>query len=97
MAIESFELRLCRGPGAGGEPELSVSGSGDEWERYLRVRVPGFDGSVSIDLEGFWAAVLEQKLEAAEAEVTGYETIVKFGDTRQLREKFTAVVKISYA
>ncbi len=97
MAVKSFELRLYRGRNTDGEPEFSVSGSGDEWENYQRVRVPGFDGSVSISLEGFWAAVLEQQLHDATAEVTGYETIVKFGDTQQLKEDFTVVVQVAYA
>lgn len=97
VTVESFVLRLYRGRAATGDPELSVSGNGEEWKDYLRVRVPGFDGAVSVSLENFWSAVLGQRLESAESEVTGLETIVKFGGTMQLKETFTAVIEVAYA
>ena len=95
--INRFRLRLFRGRTADGEPELDVAGGGHQWSDYVRVGVPGFDGRVSIDLSSCWQQVLDSGLTELESVVTGYETIIKWGDTRQLTETFCVLIEATHS
>lgn len=63
------------------------------WGHYERLRLPGFDGSYSLSLSGLWAAYFENGQTRIEQTLTGYETIVKFGNTMQLKQNFRVIVE----
>jgi len=94
--VKSFELEIFNGRHAEGEPEHHYSGENDEWLDYLHIKTPGFDGVISLSLEAIWRTAIEQQKTSFIAPVTGYETIVKFGDTMQMKSSFTVKLLISY-
>ena len=65
------------------------------WGQYERLRLPGFDGSYSLSLSGLWAAFFESGQTRVEQTLTGYETIVKFGNTMQLKQEFRVTVELA--
>ena len=95
--VESFELKVYQGKSLEFEPVYTASGDGDSWLEQTRLRLPGFDSYISLNLEAFWASATEGRHREYQAAVTGLETIHKFGQQTQLKETFTAVVTISYA
>jgi hypothetical protein len=94
--IKTFELRVYADASMSSEPEYTASGVGDEWEHYLRIKIPGFDGAISVALESLWVRVIRQELTQYVEAITGYETIVKMGGTMQLKSKFTVSIAIQY-
>ena len=94
--VKSFDIEIFSGSLAEGESEHHYSGENDEWLDYLNIKSPGFDGVISISLEGVWRTAIEQQKTNYTAPVTGYETIVKFGDTMQMKSSFTVKLLISY-
>ncbi|MFL0803507.1 MAG: hypothetical protein K6L81_07290 [Agarilytica sp.] len=94
--IASFELNIYAGAGENSEPVYSCSGLGDEWLQYMQVRLPGFDGTMLLRLEGFWRTVAEEMPSRYSEQITAYETIVKMGDTMQLKSIFNAIATIFY-
>jgi len=94
--VKSFELEIFTGNRAEGEAEHHYSGENDEWLDYQYIKSPGFDGVISLSLEAIWQAAIEQQKTNFIAPVTGYETIVKFGDTMQMKSPFTVKLHISY-
>ena len=98
MAIVSaFELKVYPGTSLEAEPAYEASGSGEDWIKHGRIRLPGFDSYINLNLEGFWRSAIEGRHRQYQDQVIGLETIHKFGNQTQLRETFTAVVSISYA
>jgi hypothetical protein len=95
--VQSFALTVYPGKNLEAEPAYAASGGGGDWGEYTRIRVPGFDSHISLNLETFWRTALEGGHRRYQATVTGLETIHKFGEQSQLRETFTAVVTIEYA
>ena len=95
--VHSFELKVYPGRNLEAEPEYEVSGSGSAWLDHTRLRLPGFDSYVSLNLEAFWRAAIEGRHAQYQDTVTGLETIFKFGQQTQLRETYTALVSIKYA
>lgn len=94
--ISQFELKIYKGSRTEGETEYEAAGEGDEWSKYSRISFSGFDGSIKLSLEDFWQFAIENKLEAYQRQLEGYESIVKFGDVMQLKEQYTAVLKAKY-
>lgn len=66
-----------------------------DWGKYERLRLPGFDGSYSLSLSGLWAAFFANEQMPIEHTLTGYETIVKFGNTMQLKQDFRVTVELA--
>ena len=74
----------------------SFADTGDQWQHYLRINLPGFDGSQSVDLSEFWNTVFSQQPNHHQCDVVGRETIVKWADTKQLTQHFTLVADLTY-
>jgi len=94
--IKNFKLELFNGDDVEAEPEYSCQGEGDEWLNYQQIRLPGFDTTVFVSLEAVWQQAIEQQKPSSIVSVTGYETIVKFSNTMQLKTPFTAKLSINY-
>ena len=94
--IKNFTLELFNGNDVDREPEYSCQGVGLEWLNYQQIKLPGFDAMVSVSLESVWQEAIQQQKSSATVLVTGYETIVKFSNTMQLKTPFTAKLSINY-
>ena len=94
-SISNFRLQIFEGKQRT-DPHYDTSGTGDGWRDVMRVRVPGFDGSATVDLAELWATALGERRSRLEQTVIGRETIVKLGTTMQLRPEFTAILEIEY-
>ena len=51
---------------------------------------------MSLSLEVLWEKAIQSKLSSISAAVTGYETIVKFGMTQQLKVPYFVELLIEY-
>ena len=94
--IKSFTLKVYQGKSITEKPHFSKRGQGNDWVNYTRLRFPGFDETISLSLEDVWRRAINHNLERYQKTIEGYETIVKFGQTKQLVEVFTAVVELEY-
>ena len=65
-----------------------------ELPEYLTV--DGFSSNRYIDLRGYWDEIIENECEQYCADLATYETIVKFGDTMQLVDKYQIVFILTY-
>lgn len=70
------------------------SGTGEEWKADPVVTVPIRDESYSIRLSTVWVDLFESGLNRIEQDVDGLCTIIKWGDTMQLREPCRVVIEI---
>lgn len=95
--IKQFKLDVYRGKEVNNTPENSYSGVGHDWMSYRCIYLQGFDGRITLNLELFWKKVIANKLKTFSQTLLGYETIVKFGDTMQLKEAFTVHAEIAYS
>jgi len=95
--IKQFKLDVFRGKEVSDSPEKSYSGTGHDWMSYRCIYLEGFDGRVTLNLELFWKKVIANKLDVFTQTLLGYETIIKFGETMQLKEAFTAQAEVSYS
>lgn len=93
---KSFLLNIYAGRNATEEALWQEQGKGADWQKLDAIRLPGFDGRVHLPLVGFWAAALAARQPRFEQQVEGLETIVKFGDTMQLRTVYTAVLEAQF-
>lgn len=57
----------------------------------------GYSRAIAVDLVPHWEAVLKDGLADYRADVTTFETIEKFGDTMQLKETYTVVIRVEFA
>ena len=89
-----FQLKVFRGKKVIEEPETTYSGCMDELTAYQVLKLAGFDGRITLRLDEFWNKVIQEDLVAYTTTLTGYETIIKFGNTMQLKEPFTVAVEI---
>lgn len=103
--LKYFEAKIFLGAEAIGEPETEFSGAAQTWQDFRTIRLPGFDGSQTLNLDGFWLKVFNHQatdiaklIEIAEIteELTGVETITKYSNTQQLKQRFTIVASLSY-
>jgi len=56
--------------------------------------VDGFSRDILIDLNDYWEAMLDNDLDDYSTNVTTYETIIKFGETMQLVNKYQLFLKL---
>ncbi len=94
--IKSFELELFPHQKLSADRVARFVGDGGDWQDYQSIKVPGFDGSQTINLTDFWCAVFEHQQSHYQCDVIGNETIVKWSDTRVLKEHFTLIARITY-
>ena len=95
-SLKDFRLQLFPQQQVAANAVASFTDTGDKWQRYLIIRLPGFDGSQSVDLTEFWHTVFEQCPTQHQCNVVGRETIVKWSDTKQLTEHFTLIADLTY-
>ena len=77
------------------EPVREFDGVGaDQWQRQPTLSVPFNDESYTVRIDTVWADFLQTDEDRLEQEVEGLCTIVKFGDTMQLREPFRVVIEV---
>ena len=69
-------------------------GVGAEWQLKSMLSVPFDDESYTVRIDTVWADLLQRDEDRVEQEVEGLCTIVKFGDTMQLREPFRVVIEV---
>jgi len=94
--IRNFQLQLFSGRSKKGECVFEKSSNSNNWQDYIDLKVPGFSGSVSVSLASAWHTVINEQLDSYSGLVTGYETIVKFGNTHQLKENYTVKISVNY-
>ncbi len=94
--INKFNLKIYNGSSTKGKPVFTAAGNGDYWKSYITINLPGFDGTIVLSLAEFWDKVLKVNLNQYQESIYGFETIIKFGDTMQLKELFIVVVEVDY-
>ena len=94
--LKVFCIRIFPAGLINGEAKVEYEGNGEEWHNYRQIKQPGFDGAQTINLNDLWLQVFSQYPKSIQMEVVGYETIVKYGNTQQLTEKFTVVADFCY-
>ena len=77
------------------DPIREYVGTGDEWQLESVLSVPYFDHSYSVRIDCVFVELLRSSEDRLEEEVEGLCTIIKFGDTMQLREPFRVVVEVN--
>lgn len=92
----SYVLSIYDGSTAAGEPLRIEQGQGDDWQQLTVMSLYGFSGSATLKLHEFWQAALTAASPRFEQQVEGLETIVKFGNTMQLRPEYTLVLEAEY-
>lgn len=92
----SFVLTVDEGRRNSGEAVWQEEGTGNDWQKLDALRLPGFDGRVHLSLSGFWSAALANRSVRFEQQIEGLETIMKFGNTQQLRTLYTVVLDATY-
>lgn len=70
-------------------------GTGDEWKLESTLSVPFYDESYTVRIDTVWVDLLEGHGDRIEQQVDGLCTIIKFGDTMQLRVPFRVVIEIN--
>ena len=78
------------------EATAEYTGSSNEWQSYRQIKLPGFDGSQTINLDDLWLNVFSNYPSNIQIDVTGIETIIKYSGTQQLTEKFTIIAELCY-
>ena len=76
------------------EPLREYNGTGAEWQLKPVLTVPVGEYSYSVRIDGLWVELLRGSETRLEREVDGLCTIIKFGDTLQLREPFRVVIEV---
>jgi hypothetical protein len=94
--LDHFQARIFAGSQIFGDSEFEFSGKGDQWMDYRSIKLPGFDGSQTLNLDDFWSDVFTHQHTDISAKLTGQETIVKYSNTQQLKEPFTIVASLTY-
>lgn len=94
--IKSFSVRVFPHQQLSAESVADFNGVGSLWQDYQYIKLPGFDGSQTVNLTDFWRAVFVHQPLHYQCDVIGCETIVKWSDTRTLKEKFTLIAEIVY-
>ena len=77
------------------DPVAEYVGTGAEWRLKSVLRAPIGEYSYSVSVDSVWVELLQGQQNHIEEEVEGLCTIIKFGDTMQLREPFRVVVEIN--
>ena len=69
-------------------------GTGAEWQLKATLSVPFDDESYTVRIDTVWVDLLQGNDDRVEQEVEGLSTIIKFGNTMQLREPFRVVIEV---
>jgi len=93
---KTFTLTIYEGSNSNSEPVIVYDGVADDWLSYCTVHPRGFDQSYTLRLDGYWENVLTNQLTEYTETLIGYETIVKFGNTMQLKQPFTVHIVCSF-
>ena len=93
---KTFILTIYEGKNSNSEPVFIYEGAADDWEKCYTVHPRGFDESYTLRLEGYLENVLVKKLTEYSETLTGYETIVKYGNTMQLKHPFTVHIVCTF-
>lgn len=91
--VAQFTMILCD---ANGNELYKTEGKGEKWQLYQDIQTEGFNGSICFSLRQAWSYALEHQLSEHQANVTGYETIRKFGEAMQLKTPAQVKLKITY-
>ncbi len=94
--LKKFKLTLYAGDNIDGEAVDEYQGAGEQWVNYQQLKLPGFDGSQTLNLQDFWLNVANTKPLAITTRIYGIETIVKWSNTHQIKNVFTLVAELSY-
>ncbi len=92
-SIGSFRVNIYHGVSTDSIREYV--GAGTEWQLESTLRIPIDDESYTVRIDTVWAKLLQGDEDRIEQEVEGLCTIVKFGDTMQLREPFRVVIEVN--
>ena len=91
-SIGSFRVSVYQGKSA--EAVREYEGVGAEWKLRSSLSIPADDESYTVRIDTVWVDLLRGNEERTEQEVDGLCTIVKFGDTLQLRKPFRVVIEL---
>lgn len=94
--VSSFEIKVYCGKSNEGICEYETKVYSALWQQYSLINLAGFDGSVSLSLGGVWEKVIQSKLSTISEVLTGYETIVKYGATQQIKIPYFVELIIEY-
>lgn len=94
--LDHFQASIFAGSQTTGETVMDFSGNGQQWQEYLTIKVPGFDGSQTVTLNDFWLEVFSHQSSKITAKLTGLETITKFGNSQQIKMPFTIIAHLTY-
>ena len=94
--ITFFALTLYQGLDKSGTMVYQTKGIEKDIEDNQWFKFPGFDGVISLSLSSVWESALAHKHQYIEQRVYGYETIIKYNNTMQLKEPFTLILEIEY-
>lgn len=78
----------------GRTPLRSFVGTGDEWKARPFLSVSHQEDSFEVPIGDVWAELLEGSQNHIDRTIVGLCTIIKFGQTMQLREQFRVVIQI---
>jgi hypothetical protein len=92
-SIGSFRVNVYHRSSA--DPVADFVGTGDEWRLRSSLRTPIIDETYTVRVDGVWSDLLQGDQDRIEQDIEGLATIVKFGDTMQLREPFRVVIEIN--
>ena len=70
-------------------------GVGAEWQLRSTLSVPTDDESYTVRIDTIWVELLQGDADRIEQEVEGLCTIIKFGDTMQLRKPLRVVIEVN--
>ena len=93
--IKSYDLKLCYLDDDGNLGEIKYHDQGIT-ELPEAMVIDGFSEDRYIDLRDHWETIIADQLEKYQTDITTYETIIKFGDTMQLTDKYRLTIKVTY-
>lgn len=94
--LQYFQAKIFSGIRTTGDSERDFSGEGHKWQDYRTIKLPGYSGSQTLNLDDFWLEVFTHQNNEVIVKLTGLETITKFSDTHQIKEPFTIVANLTY-
>lgn len=94
--LDHFHGRIYAGNRTTGEPETDFTGNGQQWSNFRSIKLPGFDGRQTLNLDNFWLEVFTHQSNEITTQLIGLETIIKHSNTQQLKQPFTIVANLTY-
>ncbi len=93
--LNSFEITLYELDPEGQRSKVILHKQGHS-EPPKQLVVDGFSQDRYIDLSGYWDEILEDRRKQYCTDLTTHETIVKFGETMQLMNRYQLVFNLTY-